>query len=539
MTNQRTGRNFLPIVGVGIAIAAGGYYLSNRFLFGSELTPLRAAEIIPKEAVAIGYVSTEAQDWSQLQQIGIPQSLFQKNVDSAKKELFSNTNITYEGDIKPWLGGAAFAVFPSSSAGLRSENSTLLIFGIKNKLQAYNFFKKLEKEPNRSFKQTDYKGITITESNSERKQTAYTALLDDRLVAGIDRATVEEAIDVYKGEASLVSNDETKQILTQNLKLDRSVAEIYFVNYGKLLQDLASMGGTTTLNTLPLNSVKSMAIGIGSKEKSLHVRAIAKFDSEKFSLDLSPSKGQIISQFPDNTIAFFNGQKIDRYWSNTVTQLEQIPDTGNYLNEARVQFKNNVGLDLDRDIFGWMNGEFALGILSTQSPIIPNLGMGLGGVLALETSNPDTAKTTLAKLENLMQHSGLTPNQKNIDGTTMTQWREPNSNVALSYGWLKDNRLVFTLGDSVMDSIALSKTNSFDRNTKFSAIVKQLPSENLGYFYLDLEPFVSAFNRLPDYQKGNVTPEALDLMNSLVGIGGATTMPDKSTSQVDMLVRFK
>jgi hypothetical protein len=497
MSVRKSGRNYLPIVGVGIAIAAGGYYLCDRFLFGRELTPLTAAEIIPKEAVAIGYISTEAKDWSQLQQIGIPHSLLKTNLDRAKDELFSNTNITYEGDIQPWLGGAAIAILPTS----QSKNNTLLIFGIKNKLQAYNFLKKLEKEPDRVFKQTEYKGITITESSSSSEQIACTALLDSRLIAASDRAAVEEAIDVYKGESSLASNDEAKQLLTKPLNLKHSLAQIYFIDYGKLLQNLATMGATTPVNNLQLNSIKSLAIGVGTEEKSLHFQAMTKFDPQTFPLDLSPSKGQIISQFPDNTLAFSNGHKIDRFWSSIATQLEKMPETSTSLNQTRSQLKLTTGIDLDKDIFGWMDGEFALGILPTQSAIIPELGMGLGGAFAIETSNSTTAKATLAKLENLMQKgSGIVFNQKNIDGKTMMQWRDPSSNVALSYGWLKDNRLVLTIGDAVAESIANSKTNSLDRNSKFGAIVKQLPSANLGYFYFDLEPFVSAFNRLPDFE---------------------------------------
>jgi hypothetical protein len=45
--------------------------------------------------------------------------------------------------------------------------------------------------------------------------------------------------------------------------------------------------------------------------------------------------------------------------------------------------------------------------------------------------------------------------------------------------------------------------------------------------------------RRPPNQKGNITPEAQDLINALVGIGATTTMSDKSTSQTDLLVRFK
>ena len=45
-------------------------------------------------------------------------------------------------------------------------------------------------------------------------------------------------------------------------------------------------------------------------------------------------------------------------------------------------------------------------------------------------------------------------------------------------------------------------------------------------------------NRLPA-ERTDISPEAMTVLNSLRGIGATATMPDPSTSQLDVLFLFK
>jgi hypothetical protein len=196
-----------------------------------------------------------------------------------------------------------------------------------------------------------------------------------------------------------------------------------------------------------------------------------------------------------------------------------------------------AGVDLERDIFGWMDGEYAFGLIPTQTQIIPELGFGLGGAMLLETKQSDVAKEALAKLENLLQLSlGLTPNETKINGKTMTQWSEPYSNFTLTYGWLDDNSLMFAVGDRVAESIG---TKPLTKSDKFDKFAKQLPNNNLGYVYLDMNPITKIINSLPESQKRSITPETLELINSIDSIGATSTMPNPTTIKGDVAIDFK
>jgi hypothetical protein len=81
--------------------------------------------------------------------------------------------------------------------------------------------------------------------------------------------------------------------------------------------------------------------------------------------------------------------------------------------------------------------------------------------------------------------------------------------------------------------------NSLSNSDKFKAIAKDLPSDNFGYIYLDFEPIISVINNLPNQEKENLTPEAIALLNSIQGIGATTSTANKSSTQLDLLVKFK
>lgn len=70
----------LALTGIGIAVLIGAGYVASQWIFGRELTPLAAAELIPQDAVVTGFVVTNPNNWSQLEQVGIPPSLLNNRV---------------------------------------------------------------------------------------------------------------------------------------------------------------------------------------------------------------------------------------------------------------------------------------------------------------------------------------------------------------------------------------------------------------------------------------------------------------------------
>lgn len=109
----------------------------------------------------------------------------------------------------------------------------------------------------------------------------------------------------------------------------------------------------------------------------------------------------------------------------------------------------------------------------------------------------------------------------------------------MAYNWINNNYLFFSLGDSVIDTVEDINSTSINKSSNFEAIVDELPKKNLGFLYLNMSSISETVNRLPFEAKSSISPENIELLNSMSGIGATATIPNKSQSQLDLLVRFK
>lgn len=540
MNSPKSGYGCLSIIGITSILFAGGWYINHQGWLGKKLIPIEGAKVIPQEAIVTSFISTEAKSWSQLEQLSslATESIIQEFKEDLKQEFPESTAINYQQDIQPWIGGIMMAVLPDQKATQEDAN-ILLVLGIKSKLKARKFLKKIQKETQQDWQKSKYKGVAITVGKTKDNSAINSALLGNKLVLSDHLETVKQAIDTYKGEPSLASEPEAKEILSQQLKLDNPLAQIYLTNFNYLLAEIAEQEiPASTLEQW--QQLESVVVGVGTAEKALRIQSVTNLKSQNSNYNTSPNKSSILNKLPDNTIAVVNGQQLNEIWSTTVKLLETEDDFRNGLNMGRLSFRLATQLDLDQDIFSWMDGEFAIGLIATEKPIIPELEVELEPVIIVETSKSQKAKSTLTQIEKSLQnHAGIEPKQRKVaKKQTFTEWSTPQSDFSLAYGWLDQKYLVFTVGNSFLGSKHKSGNNSLNQSKKFKAIAQKLPKKNMGYFYLDINHTMSMIQKKPT-DTIDISPEQMAFLNSLQGIGATATMQDQLTSQLDILVLFE
>lgn len=540
MSSKKSGCGCWSFLGITSILLIGGWYIYQQGWLGKKLTPLEGAKVIPKEAIVTSFVSVESKNWSQLSQLGLPETekLIEENIKNIKREFSNSTTVNYQQDVQPWLGGIMLAILPQQLS-IKSEESVLIVVGIKNKIKALKFIAKLQKEAEEDWQERKYKGITITEISNQNNETISSTLLGNKLVLSNDKLTLEKAIDTYKGESSLASKPYAKEILSQQLTIQNPIAHLYFTDFNYLIEQIAQEEISATA-LKELQQLESVVMGVGIQKEGIHLQSITNFKTEGNNSDFPTTDSKILSKLPNRTIAAVNGKNINQIWSATVKQIEEDDDIRRTLDLGRLSFRHGTGLDLDEDIFSWMDGEFTVGLITTDRAIIPGMTIGLGSAIILETNNPNKAKATLTQIEkSLKSYVGINSRQKKIDNKQIiTEWIVPQSGLSLTHGWIDKNYLVFTIGNSVFESINNSPDNSFTRSDKFKSIAQKLPNKNFGYFYLDMKQTMSIINQFPT-DSTDISPEAMTVLNSLQGIGATATMPDESTSQLDVLVLFK
>lgn len=538
----------IPAIGA-VALVAGSiaaYMYLFRGPSGGVSGALASAKIVPDNALMATFISTDPQAWSQLQKFGTPeaQKIVTKSLQDITDKTLTENHLSYEKDLKPWIGGVMIAVLPPTAVKPTQATppktevqNVLIVVGIKDKISALNFANKLKEDKSAKFQEKDYKGEKIIESNNNGK-AMYSAVLDDHLVVAPEKRVVEQAIDTFKGQPSFANKQGVDNLLSQGVDVENTLAQIYVSDYAATMQMLATNPNTAQLppQTLAqIKQVKSVVAGVGVDNAGLRLKAIAKLDPQAIKFENQTTNAKVVSQFPSDTIALVNGQGISRSWSTLVEQSKNNPQFQDGLNQARSQLET-ANLDLDKDIFGWMDGEFAFGLIPSNQGFLQ--GIGFGGAFVFDTSDRKTAEATLTKLDTLAKSNTLNVAQRNVGGKQITDWQAPQG-ALISHGWLDNNRVFLALGSPVVEPLSTSTGEHLNNSPTFKAVTSTLQQPNSGYLYVDMDKTMSLVNRFASQTQQPIPPETSAIFNSIRGLGVTATQPDKSTSQVEMLLGLK
>ncbi|MEH1967798.1 DUF3352 domain-containing protein [Nostoc sp.] len=546
---------FIPAVGAAVVVAGSiAAYTYFKGPSGGSSDALGSAKVVPSTALMATYITTDPGAWAKLQQFGTPEAkkLVAKNLEDFNKQMFSDGNVSYEKDIKPWAGGVMIAVLPPNSVkpaqfnvpsgkpnvptNLQQEQNILIVVGIKDKLSALNFANKLKSQKGVKFQESDYQGQKIIETTENGKPTYSVVLNNSHLVLAPKKQAVEKAIDTFKGQSSFASQEGASNIL-KGVDVKNSLAQIYVPDYAGMVQQLAA--GSPQAKQLPpqtltqLKQIKSVVAGIGVDDAGVRVKAIANLDPQLNKFQYQSSPGNIVGQFPTDTFALVSGNGISRGWEALVEQSKDYPEMKQALEQARGQLKI-VNIDLDKDIFGWMNGEFAFGAIPSNQGVLASVGFG--GALVFDTSDRKTAEATLTKLDTLAKTQQINVANRNIGGKDVTEWQIPRQGALLAHGWLDQDTVFVAVGGPVADAVADRKNPSLDNGDAFKAVTGSLQKPNGGYFYLDMDktktvPLINSFV--------SSNADTITILNSIRGVGFTAISPDKSTSELEMLLALK
>ncbi|NJM27348.1 MAG: DUF3352 domain-containing protein [Pseudanabaena sp. RU_4_16] len=530
-----------PICGMAIVAGSSVDYLYAQVNTIRPAEPIvSAARFVPQQAVMAVSFSPDRKTWSQLDRFHTPNTkkLFNRAIASSQTSIFPKYD--FERDIQPWLGNVTFVVFPNTSMASKNEGSSesnfLFIIEVKDINNASKFIE--EETVNNSGKvspKEEYQGFKIVQIDYENGKPFIYTFVDKYLVFAEQEVLLKKAIDTYKSKVSLAS-----AIAKDNLDLKNPVFWLYMPNLPGFIEQFSSSYADLPAESLTaLNSIESINLGIGIDSDGIRLKASTKLKPKSIYLNVfKPSPGRIISQFPSETIGLVSGSDLKTHWQQLVRDVERMPELKTSLQEFRLVLKSSpLALDLDKDVFGWMDGEFAFAGISTQEGIFAQLGFA--PVWILQTSDRRSAESLLKKLNEFIKGSFGLVETKTIGSIPVTQWMFPGApEPILSYGWYRNDTMFVTFGGSLPKLLASKPQEPLPDSSAFRAIAGSLPRPNLGYFYLDMDKtwkLISA--KFPD--SANISPEATAILSRIRGIGVTVTAPDSSTTQTEMLLSLK
>jgi len=584
--------NLLPIIAGAAVVVAGGigaYFFLNK----PNVTPTGVAgtgtlTVVPQKSLMAMSISTDGSALTQLEQFLSPET--KKTYDKAISQLRSNLasgDFDYDKDVKPWIGKSATIAFlpstktanllpsksqaslqnryvPMSSDGsiqfvqnkatpekgvgkgvekaapeARTIPNLLIVLEVKDKVGAEKFLtEKVKTKAGDKEKQSDYKGVKITQYG-EGSKTASTAMVGDYLIITPQEQSTQKAIDTFKGEASLASS-----ISAEDLKLKNPVAQVYIPNFGESIVELAALNPNA--ETIPpeslaqLKKVKSMNMGFGIDDAGVRFKVLGKFDAATITA-LKNSPNKIMGMIPSQSFSVVTGFNLKNSWEEFVKSAEKTPEIKKGIDDARSQLKSSpLAIDLDKDIFGWMDGEFAIASVSSKPEGILAQTQGLAPILMFQTTNRAGAESLLKKFDDFASKNGAKVGLKDVGGVAVTEWSAPGGpGSIMSHGWNQKDTFFITLSPIV--SLFVPKPAiAIDADPAFKAIVSTLPTSNVGYFYIDADKTWSIYQAiLPAPEKEKIPAEVKAWIESVRGLAVTAAYPNQETAEVEAILALK
>ncbi len=574
--------NLLPLIGGVAVVVAGGvgayFFLNNKLNILPTGNASGTLSIVPKQSLMAMSLSTDGAALAQIEQFLSPETkkLYDDAIIQVRKNM-SSGDFDYEKDVKPWIGKSVTVAFlpsvktaslvplksaaaiqnryvPMSSTGsiqfvqdktavpeatATSMPNILVVVEVKDKAGAEKFLAdKVKAKSNGKEKQSDYKGVKITQYGEGSSATA-TAMVGDYLIFAPTEQNTQKAIDTFKGEASIASS-----FSANDLKLKNPVAQVYIPNFGESIVELSALNPNA--QPIPpeslqqLKKVKSMNMGVGIDDAGIRFKVLGKVDAATIAA-LKNSPNKIISQIPSQAFSVITGFNIKDSWEQFVKSADTTPEVKKSLDDVRTQLKSSpLALDLDKDIFGWMDGEFALASVLAKPEGILAQTQGIGPVLMLQTTNRAAGESLLSKLDDFVIKNGGKVGKKDVGGVAVVEWSFPGAPGAIvSHGWNQKDTLFMTA--SPIASLFVPKpASALESDPTFKSVVSSLPANNVGYFYIDADKTWSIVQTfMPPAEKEKTPPEIKALITTIRGLAATAVYPNAETAEVEAILSLK
>ncbi|KOP25718.1 hypothetical protein AMR41_13460 [Hapalosiphon sp. MRB220] len=431
----------------------------------------------------------------------------ERELSKLKTSLLANTGVDYKQDIQPWLG----------------DEITLAVTT-----------QDIDRDPSNG-QQPGYL-MALETKNAEKSREFVDLLFSKRAIAGSNLTTEQ-----YEG-IKLISDSQVVQTKskTQNSLAGATIGDdfVLFANDPKVLREAINNVQAPDLNIttsskyqeivkqIPKGALATAFLNLPNiaQWQNLQLPESAIYDSEIVSLVLS-NKGLLAET---SLLAQTETAPPQEQISQTVEALKYIPTSAGLaiagtnlsslpnsnlsqvwqqlkvaISGSEKDFVSNVvrpvvdaqtgsELDLKEDIFSWVQGEYAIGLLPRPEQANPDF------VFVVEKT--ETTPAGISHLDEIASSKGLSLHTFDVDKQKISAWTQLKatkftdsqqrekyaieakvSGVHISQG----NYEIFASNLETMNEVINAKNNSLMSDRQFKNSIAAIPQSNQGYVYLD------------------------------------------------------
>lgn len=454
-----------------LLLAAGGIYwfLSQTPLgllqSGSARNPA-AALFVPKQAplmVSLLINPDELEAFKQVVTAPGNRRRSRTELSQFKDKLLANTGLEYQRDIQPWLGDEiTFAITNLDIDRDRvngQQTGYLILAATKDPEQSKAFldlFWQQQAIAGTELIFEDYQGVQLIYSkalvdgtNSGAKNPANvtnilhpetfinplsgtwaTAVVGDRFVLFANQPKVlRNAINNVQAPGLNLNSSKAYQDALQQLNSPRlGFTFINLPQVGAWLSNApAATIGLPSGQSQAFSQLKSpqassqLMISFGLNPQGLLADSLFIPGSEGTNSDESfthlgnlAEPVQALQYMPANVGVVAAGENLQQLWQRVSNNLEREDAIAQLVNQLILNCQKRWGVNLPEDIFSWVQGEYALGLLPTNTPGVANW--------IFVTHRSDQTDTALAQLDAIAKEHGFSSGPFNLENQQIIAW---------------------------------------------------------------------------------------------------------------------
>jgi hypothetical protein len=519
----------LALVIVGVILAATGVFGD---LFGPQQV---TAKVIPAET---GFFSTvnpsvaNSEGFLHLAEV-YEDAIEDAELDRVIEDMEDELDIKFEEDIQPWLGPeVSVAILNLEDAAEGEDPVVVLAAATRNKEASDAFLEKVKEsleDQDYDVEEKTYSGVTYyaQEVQNDWETPTVFGTVGKAVVITTDVDAMEDIIDTQQGNSdSLVKNPQYTE-LRKALPKDASMHMFFSI------EDIAPLAEETEMGVSQdqLEGYQNLGMAITVDKEGIQIDAAVTFDPttlpaetvEAMKAQSKANAGNILQEIPDDAIGFVASRDLASAWQIALNTIEENPETKEQLDLLSQSF----GIDLDADLLAWATGEYALAVVKAKGAEIP-----VGLFATFEVEDEDAAKKTMDDIVEAIEEQGGDFDTDTIEGVEVQVLTDPyTGDILLGYGFADQHLVIGFTEDGIEQGVG--DVTPITEDETFKAVRAHLPSQNTGYFYINVE---RTLDLIPD--DTFYDDEALAFVDPIKAIGGAAavTNPDSGVSKGTLFI---
>ncbi|MGH1396403.1 MAG: DUF3352 domain-containing protein [Trichormus sp.] len=499
MNTQRSFSGFIVAAAIALVIAAiaAGYWFfaktpvsliassstseSGAAIFVSKLAPVTVSLLVNPDRL---------QTWESSGELS-----------KIKTGLLANSGLDYRQDIQPWLGNEITLAVTTQDIDRDPENRQqpgyLMALATEKPEASSEFVDLLFSKrvlAGANLATEEYNGARLIYDDAQPQQQPLAATVVDNFVLfANDIRVLRDAINnVQAPDLNLTSSPRYQKAME---KLPKGAMAVTFFN----LPALAQWQGLELPE--PIYDSQVIALTLNPKGVLAETSFLATSEVTPVSSPLSQPVGAL-QYIPPSAGVVIGGSHLDhlgnsdlgKLWTQAKTAISGSgTDVISRLEQPLLAIQKAWGMNLGEDVFSWVQGEYALGLIPRGGKTEP------GWVFVVEKQ--DSIADGIARLDAIASSQGLNTNSLSLDQQKVAAWTELIANTKKSADQTQPsftveakvkgihttlgNYEVFTSDLATINEVFTNQNDSVLKNRDFQNSLAVIPEPNQGYVYLD------------------------------------------------------